>query len=80
MQSIALQSLLARQANALTGGKSPIILKTLAAAFVEAGRFPEAVETAQRALRLAEARSNTKLAGQLQAHLKLYQAGLPLRQ
>jgi hypothetical protein len=61
MQSIALQSLLARQANALTGGKSPIILKTLAAAF-------------------AEARSNTKLAGQLQAHLKLYQAGLPLRQ
>ena len=44
---------------ALTGGENPIILHTLAAAFAEAGRFSEAVETAQRALRLAGAQSNT---------------------
>jgi tetratricopeptide (TPR) repeat protein len=68
---------LARQANALTGGENPIILRTLAAAAAEAGRFPEAVETAQHALHLAEAQSNTGLAGQLQAQLKLYQAGIP---
>jgi tetratricopeptide (TPR) repeat protein len=68
---------LARQANALTGGENPIILNTLAAAFAEAGRFPEAVETAQRALRLAEAQSDTTLAGTLQFELKLYQAGSP---
>jgi tetratricopeptide (TPR) repeat protein len=68
---------LARQANALTGGKNPIILHTLAAACAEAGLFPEALETARHALRLAEAQSNPMLALQLQSEMKLYQAGLP---
>jgi tetratricopeptide (TPR) repeat protein len=68
---------LARQANELAGGKNPVILGTLAAAFAEAGRFSEAVETAQRALRLAGAQSNTGLAGALQSEMKLYQAGKP---
>jgi tetratricopeptide (TPR) repeat protein len=68
---------LARQANGLTGGENPIILHTLAAALAEAGRFSEAVETAQRALRLAGAQSNTRLAGQLQLEMKLYHAGSP---
>jgi len=71
---------LARRANALTGGENPAILRTLAAAFAEAGRFPEAMETAQRALRLAGAQSNTGLAGALQSEMKLYKAGLPLHQ
>jgi hypothetical protein len=53
------------------------VLDTLAAAYAEAGRFPEAVTTAQRALHLAEARSNTALAGSLQSQLKLYQDGRP---
>jgi tetratricopeptide (TPR) repeat protein len=69
---------LARQANHLTGGENPIILHTLAAAFAEAGRFTEAMEPAQRALQLAQAQSNTVLAGQLQSEMKLYQAGSPL--
>ena len=68
---------LARQANELTGRRNPIILHTLAAACAEAGRFSEAVETAQRALQLAGAQSNANLAGQLQLELKLYQAGSP---
>jgi tetratricopeptide (TPR) repeat protein len=68
---------LARQANALTGGENPVVLHTLAAALAEAGRFPEAVETAQRALRVAGAQSNTTLAGALQSEMKLYQAGSP---
>jgi tetratricopeptide (TPR) repeat protein len=68
---------LARRANELAGGKNPVILGTLAAAFAEAGRFPEAMKTAQRALHLAEAQSNTRLAGQLQLEMKLYQAGSP---
>jgi tetratricopeptide (TPR) repeat protein len=70
---------LARQANLLTGGENPVILHTLAAAYAEAGRFSEAVETAQHALRLAESQTNTALAGALQEELKLYQAGSPLR-
>jgi tetratricopeptide (TPR) repeat protein len=69
---------LARQANALTSGKNPVMLHTLAAALAEAGQFPEAVETAQHALSLAEAQSNTMLAGALQSEIKLYQAGLPV--
>jgi tetratricopeptide (TPR) repeat protein len=68
---------LARQANALTGGENPIILHTLAAAFAEAGRYSEAVETAQHALRLAESQSKTGLAAQLHSEMKLYQAGSP---
>jgi tetratricopeptide (TPR) repeat protein len=68
---------LAQQANELTGGENPVILHTLAAALAKAGRFPEAAETAQHALRLAEAQSNTALAAQLQRELKLYQAGKP---
>jgi tetratricopeptide (TPR) repeat protein len=70
---------LARQANAATGGENPMILHTLAAAYAEAGRFSEAVDTAQRALHLAQAQSNTWLAGQLRAQVKLYQAGSPFR-
>jgi tetratricopeptide (TPR) repeat protein len=68
---------LAEQASQLAGGGNPLILGTLAAAYAEVGRFSEAVETAQRALRLAGAQSNTNLAGQLQAQLKFYQAGSP---
>jgi Flp pilus assembly protein TadD len=68
---------LARQANALAGGKNPNFLRTLASALAEAGRYSEAVESAQRALPLAGAQSNTTLAGQLQAEMQLYQAGSP---
>jgi tetratricopeptide (TPR) repeat protein len=68
---------LAQQANQLAGGENPIILRTLAAAYAEAGRFSEAVETAQRALQLAAPPSNPALADAIRSQLKLYQAGLP---
>ena len=54
---------LAERANRLAGGENPFVLCTLAAADAEAGRFPEAIETAQRALQLAEAQSNTRWPG-----------------
>ncbi|MGP8198118.1 MAG: tetratricopeptide repeat protein [Limisphaerales bacterium] len=66
---------LARKASAATGGNDPFVLHTLAAALAEAGRFSEAVETAQRALQLAGAQSNSELAAQLQLETKLYRAG-----
>ncbi|HUD45319.1 MAG TPA: tetratricopeptide repeat protein [Candidatus Baltobacteraceae bacterium] len=66
---------LAQQAEALTRGENPVVLHTLAAALAEAGRFSDAVETAQRALRLAEAQSNAMLADALQSEMKLYRAG-----
>jgi protein O-mannosyl-transferase len=68
---------LAQRANQLTGDGNPVFLGTLAAAYAEAGRFPEAAETAQRALQLAETQSNTALANAIRSQLKLYQAGIP---
>jgi tetratricopeptide (TPR) repeat protein len=67
----------AQQAVQLSGGKSPEILDTLAAAYAEAGRFPEAVETAKRALNLNATRNNQPLADALQMRLKLYEANAP---
>ena len=68
---------LAQRANQLTGDGNPVFLGTLAAAYAEAGRFPEAVATAQRALQVAETQPSTALADTLRSQLKLYQAGIP---
>jgi len=68
---------LAERANRLSGGGDPIILHTLAAAYAENKQFPEAVETAQRALDLAEGDGITSLAESLRSKLALYQAGSP---
>jgi Flp pilus assembly protein TadD len=68
---------LAEQANMLTGGDKPLILRTLAAALAEIGRFPEATEIAQHASTLAEAQSIPDLARQIQFEANLYRTGKP---
>jgi tetratricopeptide (TPR) repeat protein len=68
---------LARLASTMAGGKNPAILDTLAAAYAEAGDFPEAIETAQRALSLALVRNDATLVNAVHTRLKLYQSGLP---
>lgn len=68
---------LAREADEITGGQNPVILHTLAAALAQAGRFSEAIKTAQEASSLAEAQANPAMAKQLQSELKLYNAGQP---
>jgi protein O-mannosyl-transferase len=68
---------LAQRANQLTRDGNPSFLGTLAAAYAEAGRFPDAVLTALRALQLAVTQSDVAQANALRAQLKLYQAGLP---
>jgi Flp pilus assembly protein TadD len=70
---------LARRANQLSGGGNPALLRTLAAAYAESGRFTEAAETARRALQLAATQTNTVLMDALQGQIKLYEAGLPFR-
>jgi tetratricopeptide (TPR) repeat protein len=70
---------LAQQAESLTGGGNPVILHTLAAALADDGKYAKAVETAQRALVLAEGQSNPSLTQQLQLELKFYQNGQPFR-
>jgi tetratricopeptide (TPR) repeat protein len=70
---------LAEQAVRLSGGADPAFIDTLAAAYAEAGRFPEAVGAAQRAQQLAAAQNNTTLVDALQVQIGRYQAGSPFR-
>ncbi len=63
----------------LSGDGNANTLDTLAAAYAEAGRFPEAVKTAERALTLATSQNNSDLAEILRARIKLYQRGFPYR-
>jgi hypothetical protein len=70
---------LAQRANELSGGQSPVVLGTLAAACAERGQFAEAMATARRALQLAESSSNPELAGSLRSQITLYQASTPFR-
>jgi tetratricopeptide (TPR) repeat protein len=71
---------LAQQAEQLSGGISPEILDTLAAAFAEAGRYPEAVETVRQALSLPATQNNQPLADAIQTRLKLYETHSPYRE
>lgn len=70
---------LAEQADRLTGNRSPVIAATLAAAYAEMGRFPDAIRTAERALRLAADQSNNALADAIREQIDLYRSGFPSR-
>ncbi len=64
---------LAQRAVKLSAGVAPQILDTLAAAYAETGRFPEAVATARRALDLSTAQNNKALTDDIQTQLKLFE-------
>jgi tetratricopeptide (TPR) repeat protein len=55
----------------------PIVLRILAAAYAESGRFDEAKQTAQQALQAAEIQGNATLANALRDEIALYDLGLP---
>jgi tetratricopeptide (TPR) repeat protein len=71
---------LAEHADVTTGGRNPVIVATLSAAYAETGRFPDAVRTGRRALDLAGATDNTALADAIKAQIVLYEAGIPSRE
>jgi Flp pilus assembly protein TadD len=68
---------LAEHACRLSGNAQPRELGTLAAAYAEAGRFPQAVETAQKAVDAARAGGNEQLAAMGEQLLNLFRAGKP---
>ena len=70
---------LAEQADRLAGGKDPLVIRTLAAAYAEGGRFNDAINAAQRALQLAAAQRDSALANQLRMDIDLYRVKFPLR-
>ena len=56
-----------------------MILETLAAAYAEAGRFPEALQAARKALDFAVEQKNPVMVEAIRAQMRLYGAGIPLR-
>ncbi len=71
---------LALRACKLTEHNRPDILDTLAVAYAAAGRYGEAIETAQKALGLAEATNQQQLADEIQRHLELFRCSQPYRE
>ncbi len=71
---------LAEDADVTTGGRNPVIVATLSAAYAETSRFQEAVRTARRALDLANATDNAALADLIKAQIALYETGIPSRE
>jgi len=63
---------LAQRACQLAGEDSPLGLDVLAAAYAAAGRFPEAIATAQKGVHAASLAGETILSQQIEARLKLY--------
>ncbi len=70
---------MAERANSLTASQSIRVSVTLAAAYAEAGRFADAVQTAQRALQLADSQGNMARVNSIRRQIELYEAGSPSR-
>jgi protein O-mannosyl-transferase len=68
---------IAERACELTQHREPVLLGTLAAAYAEAGRFAEAVATAEKARDLALTAGQTAVAETNRRLLELYRAGKP---
>ena len=67
----------AEKACELTHQKEPLFLGTLAAAYAEAGRFPEAIASAQKAHDLAVAAGMKEVAQKNSELLEVYRSGKP---
>ena len=69
----------AQQAVAISGGREPQFIRTLAAAYAESGRFSESIGAAQQAAMIAKMQGKTRLANNLEKDVLLYRAHVPLR-
>jgi Tfp pilus assembly protein PilF len=70
----------AEKACELTKCGQPMFVGTLAAAYAEAGRFSDAVATAQKASTLADGAGNPQFAEMNRRLMRLYESGRPFRQ
>ena len=59
------------------GENHPVVLRILAAAYAETGRFVEAKKTAEQALEAARTQGNSSLSSALRNEISLYELGLP---
>ena len=70
---------LAERANNLTAGTNPLILRTLAAAYANNQRFPQALETSHRALELAQEQRNPAVIEGIRREMSFYESARPYR-
>jgi len=70
---------LATKANQLSKESNPVFIRTLAAAYAQAGQFENAIETARRASEQAKTQGSNDLAVEIQQDVDLYQRRTPLR-
>jgi Flp pilus assembly protein TadD/4-amino-4-deoxy-L-arabinose transferase-like glycosyltransferase len=68
---------LAEQLRGQSGDADPEFLDLAGAAYASAGRFPEALASAQRALELVQRQQRADLARVITEHLQRYEAGQP---
>jgi len=66
---------LAERACDLTGHQVPGEVDTLAVAYAAAGRFNDAIATAEKAIDLARSAGQSQVVGEIQARLQLYRSG-----
>jgi protein O-mannosyl-transferase len=71
---------LAEEAVRLSGGREPLFLRTLAAAYAESGRFSEAIAVAQQAVGIAKMQAKPDMAQRLNGDLVHFRGNLPLRE
>ena len=70
----------AQSAAQLPGGQSPIVQRTLAAAYAESGDFEKAIQIAQHAAELAQSQGNSSLVETLRHESGLYQSRTAYRE
>jgi protein O-mannosyl-transferase len=70
----------AEEAVQLSGGREPLFLRTLAAAYAESGRFSDAIAVAQQAANIANMQAKPDIAKRLNKDLVLFRGNLPLRE
>ena len=70
---------LAQEAMRISNRRIPLLFRTLAAAYAEAGDFSRAIQTSQEGIELANSQGNPGLANELQGNISLYQEQRPLR-
>jgi protein O-mannosyl-transferase len=70
---------LAKKANALSNNSNALFVRTLAAAYAQAGQFENAIETARKASELAEVQGKQRLVREIAEDVDLYQRHAPLR-
>ncbi len=62
-----------------TGFANERYLHTLAVAYAEAGRYQDAVRTAEKALDLARRNQRSTIAREIDSHLRMFRAKRPVR-